>query len=168
MKLSELGIRYGDIDLKKEFDDFVEQTGWWMVVRSMDLRSRSQYWNEQLKTAIGGPKWQFKYILVKGRRVEIQTHNAEAIRREGFRQMNYITYFIKSDIPIKKEDQIIEIREKHQSNAPSKVHVTEYFDIQWTEQKNDAGLIFYKCYCDLEAPKGDETLRYGIPIHIRR
>jgi len=165
---TDLGFKMSDIDLKIEHDCFVEDTGWWIVVRSMDLSRRSAFWVEEEAAARGGPPWEYTDILVKARRVEYQTPNAEADRREGIRQMMYAIYFIKTDIPVKKEDQIIEIREKLYTKPGKLVHVSEYFDIQWVERKIDKGLAFYKCYVDLETPKGDQSLKYGLPINIRR
>lgn len=161
---------YG-IDLELEFKDFVEDNGWWVTFRWFDLTKHSKYYDDNLKEAIGGPKWKYKDLIVKARRVERSISDAETFSNRTQFTMEYdVIYFIMSSLRPKKEDMIIEIPEnmKYLGNAPKHVRAIELYDIQHVESKIDKKLCFSKCYCKRQIKDNDITLTGSIPVKLIR
>jgi len=155
-----------DIDLKSEFDQIVAEYGWYMVARIFDLDKRSQYWNETLKEARNGPIWEYTDYLVKGRRVEIQRLTTEDMEKFGANHELGKIFFIKSELPLKREDTIFMIEESiSELSVPTTVHALEKYNIEEVERKIEHGMIFNKCYCTYLTPRNDESIEGGFQVN---
>ena len=162
------GFGYDGIDLDWEMHEFVRERAWWGVLRSFDLTSRSQYWDNETQTAVDGPKWKYNDIILRMRRTEHSTMNAEDwFTRQQYTDVYNVIYYVISSVRPKKEDVIIEIEDRYKflPQPPRLATVYETFKINHVEQKIENELIYSKCYCSKYTPKKDVTLEGAIRVN---
>jgi len=156
-----------DIRLKNEFDALVDEFGWWVVLRVMDLSKHSSYWNEELKEAPNGPAWEYTDYLVKARRVEIQRLTSEEMQKFGVQYNLGKIFYLKSNLTPKREDVIYSIttRLNPTVTAPQNVFAAEGFNIEEIERKIEHGLVYNKCYCSYNVPRNNESIEGGFIVN---
>ncbi len=76
-------------------------------------------------------------------------------------------FYIKSDLQLKREDQIFMITEGLNTitTTPATVHALERYNIEEVERKIEHGIIFNKCYCTFSTPRNDETIEGGFQVN---
>lgn len=156
-----------EIDLRKEFIDILygkngeAPRGHWIIYRQSDLSRRSQYWNEEKQEAIGGPPFEYKDYLIRGRYNTYTSGNNEQTRDyQGIVDRPLLKYYLDYRIHPKKEDYIIEIKNDYSFNPPSEFIVTNMYDILLVDKPKDlfGRVEYYMCICERHISSGDTTL----------
>src|SRR6056297_1687489 len=135
----------------RDIQKFIEEYGWWIILRSFDLSEYSRYWNKVSKEAIGGPAYKYNDIILKGRRVEhIKGDTEKPYSKQLVSDVFDSVYYLLGHVRPKKEDVIMEISPEVNQvpTPPRKVRPYELFDIEHAEPKIEKGLIVTKCYCN--------------------
>ena len=75
----------------------INEYGWWMVLRSFDITKKSKYWDDVTKESVGGPPYEYKDIILKGRRVEkLGQGDVESVQsRQQLTDVYYVVFYIK-------------------------------------------------------------------------
>lgn len=143
-------INISSIDLDNHMKEMITgEWGRWFILRSYDLTRKSKWWDPHNKEAIGGPAYEFKDYLVRGRLVPKIYRGASKnykIQDLGELDFLYSTLYLTSNIPLKDEDDVMEIAETTNNEPPSLVHVTRQHKIRTIDRRHDGKLIYSKSY----------------------
>lgn len=149
------------IDLRRELDSLLLSYGHWVMVRKYDTGTHSEYWDSELREAVGGPAWEYTDHIVRARK-EIQRSGGVLSALEmptpaGLLTIPYVTYYLKWNAAgsIGNEDEIYEFP-WDTDRTPGPLEVIDicnrkYNILESVDLLGDAGRReYYLCVCRLD------------------
>lgn len=128
------------IDLRKELNilfhgnhDIVE-IGQWVILRSYDLTTKSQYYKEETKEGVGGPKWVYTDYLYKTYKWNswVSDPFTEVQVQPGIMTVPLVTFFFEHNIvKIKEQDEIYEFDWEDHTVTPILESIPKPYDIRY-------------------------------------
>lgn len=150
------------IDLDYHMKEMIAgEWGNWFVLRSYDLTKKSKWWDPHNKEAIGGPAYEFRDYLVRGRLIpKIYRGASKNYKIEDLGELDFLfsTLYLTSNVPLKDEDDVMEIAETTSAVPLSLVHITKQHKIRTIDRRHDGGLIYTKSYTYYKTAIKDESI----------
>jgi len=150
------------IDLRHELDDILNTYGHWVMVRKYDTSTHSEYWDDELHEARGGPAWEYTDHIVRSRKV-IQRSGGVLSALEmpsplGMISVPYVLYYLRWDVTaqgIGAEDELYEfqwdINRKPGPDEAVDICDRKYAILESVDLLGDSGRReYYLCICRLD------------------
>lgn len=124
------------IDLRLEMHYILYGNPWkkplghWVVWRTFDRTTHSEYWNEYSKEGVNGPAYPFTDTLLRSRRMPYPRTDTEDSLKMGTVFDDKFIYWLEYTVPIKNGDQIYELDVTDHVNQPTSYNFSEKFDIK--------------------------------------